>query len=123
MKVNIDAPAGQNAISGYAPGWIRVGERRIEQPCVVTPRALRADLLPATPGELTRAHLDLLLELEPEIVLLGTGAKQRFIDFTLAAGLAARGVGLEVMDTGAACRCFNVLMAEDRAVVAALFML
>jgi len=60
--------------------------------------------------------------LKPELVLLGTGSTQRFPPGAIRAALTACGVGLEVMDLGAACRTFNVLVQEERQVAAALFL-
>lgn len=123
MKFELDDNADALSIAAYAPGWIRVRDMRIETPCVVTPRAVHHDLLPPTPDELVAAHFDAVLELAAEIIILGTGKRQQFIDFAITGALAARGVGLEIMDTGAACRSFNVLTAEGRAVAAALYMI
>ena len=61
--------------------------------------------------------------LMPEIVLLGTGDRQRFPRPKLTRALLARGVGVEVMDTSAACRTYNIIMMEDRRVAAALLMM
>lgn len=122
MKLNFDERAGAYAISAYADGWVRVGERRIDVPCVVTPTGVHTDLLPARLDLLGPSEFERLLALAPEIVLLGTGARQHFVDFAFTRLLAAHGVGLEVMTTGAACRSYNVLLAEDRVVIAALFM-
>ena len=63
-----------------------------------------------------------MLALEPEIVVLGSGTRQRFPELQLLAALLSRGIGCEVMDTGAACRTYNVLASEDRRVVAALLL-
>jgi uncharacterized protein len=67
------------------------------------------------------AHFEALLALRPDVVLLGTGCRQRFVRPALYAALTAAQVGLDCMDTAAACRTYNVLAGEDRAVVAALF--
>ena len=81
-------------------------------------------LLPDWPvrsvGDLVAAHLDAVLQLEPEVLLLGTGARLSFPPHALHASVNSRGVGFEVMDTAAACRTFNILLAEDRRVAAAL---
>jgi uncharacterized protein len=123
MKIDFDPPPGVISIAAYGPGWIRVRDQRIEAPCVVAMDGVHRELLPARLEELGAEHLDRVLALGPEIVLLGTGARQRFVDVALVARLAAAGVALEMMDTGAACRLFNILSSEDRAVAAALFML
>lgn len=123
MKIDFDEHPGALVITSYAEGWIRIGERRIDSACVVTPSEIRLDILPERLEHLDQRHVDALLALAPEIVLLGTGPRQRFIDYPAQHLLAQRGVGLEIMDTGAACRSYNVLVAEHRAVIAALFML
>lgn len=123
MKIDFNPTPGAITIAAYGPGWIRVRDTRIEAPCVVAPDGVHADLLPAHIEELDAGHLDRLLGFGAEIVLLGTGARQRFVDHALVTRLADAGVALEMMDTGAACRSFNILTSEDRAVIAALFMI
>jgi uncharacterized protein len=68
------------------------------------------------------AHFEALLALKPEIVILGTGPRQRFPRPELTRALAEAAVGFEAMDTRAACRTYNILMAEGRAVVAAILL-
>lgn len=123
MKLDFDSDTASLAITAYAPGWIRVGEQRIDQACVITTDNILLDVLPAAPAELDTGHFDLLAETGADIALLGTGARQAFPDPAMMVELNTRGIGLEVMDTGAACRSFNVLSAEGRAVVAMLYMI
>ena len=68
-------------------------------------------------------HFVSIVDLRPEIVLFGSGAKLRFPDITLLQPLVDAGIGLEVMDTGAACRTFNVLLSEGRSVAGAMLMI
>ena len=123
MKFDFDDNAGSLVITAYAPGWVRIGDTRIESPCVVTPQAIHEDILPRDLASVDASHFERLLELSPEIVILGTGERQQFIDSSFAQILAQQRVGFEIMDTGAACRSFNILAAEDRAVIGALFMI
>ncbi len=123
MKIDFDQHTGLLSIAAYGPGWLRVRDTRIETPCVVTPAAIHTDLLPADFEQLDVAHFAALEALRPEIILIGSGPRQRFVDHALGARMAAAGIALESMDTGAACRLFNILVSEDRAVIAALFML
>ena len=123
MKIDFDQHSGSLSIAAYGPGWIRVRDTRIEAPCVVTPADIHTDLLPAAFEQLLPVHFEKLIALRPEIVLLGSGTLQRFAEHSLMLHLARAGVALESMDTGAACRLFNILVSEDRAVMAALFML
>jgi uncharacterized protein len=123
MKIDFDQHSGFLSIAAYGPGWIRVRDTRIEAPCVITPNEIHAELLPSSFDELNAAHFDRLVDLRPEIILIGSGSRQRFVDHALGTRLAAAGIALESMDTGAACRLFNILVSEDRAVIAALFMI
>ena len=79
------------------------------------------DIAAFTAGNLTLDDLAPIFEFEPTIVLLGTGTERALPDVELMGALGARGVGLEIMTTSAACRTFNVLLQEERRVVAALF--
>lgn len=110
-------------IRAYAPGRINVSDELLTRSFIVAPDRLVADWPPQRFEELTAAHLDAALALEPEILIIGTGATQRFLPGELLAKLAAKGVGVEMMDTAAACRTYNILLSEDRKVVAALLMI
>jgi len=122
MKLTDDRIAGSNLVRAYAPGEIRIGEQVLHRSCLVRADLLVTDWRPQTLAELTLEDLDAIIELEPEIVVLGSGTRQKFPDTRLLAKLLSRGIGCEVMDTGAACRTYNVLASEDRRVVAALFL-
>jgi len=121
MKLTLHRPAGINLVRGYEPGEIRVGERPVRTSLLVSAGQLITDWPPERIGDLRPEHVATILELEPEIVLLGSGPSQHFPDPALLAPLLERGIGIEVMDTGAACRTYNVLVSEERRVVAALF--
>jgi uncharacterized protein len=108
-------------IRAYEAGRIRVGERWLAGNVIVSPEQIIEDWRPAAAAELTLADLEPALALQPEIVLLGTGEQMLLPDIDLMAALAARSIGLEIMSTPAACRTFNVLVHEQRRVVAALF--
>jgi len=90
---------------------------------IVTPERLVSDWPPQTFGDLVEAHFEVIASLEPEVVLLGTGSRQRFPRPPLIRSLLARGVGVEIMDTAAACRTYNIIMLEGRRVAAALLLL
>ena len=84
--------------------------------------ALILQWAPATVDDLQVSHLGPIFELRPELVLIGTGARQRFAPADICSAFAARGIGIESMDLGAACRTFNILVQEERRVAAALFL-
>jgi uncharacterized protein len=107
-------------VRGYVPGQLRIGEREFTRSLIVSARTLIEDWRPQHIGELTVADLEPALALAPQVLLLGSGPRQVFPARELLAQLYAARVGFEVMDTGAACRTYNVLVAEGRAVAAAL---
>ena len=120
MKLHREAATALNVFTGYGQGYVKVNDRRIEKSVVVLPGRIIADW-PATSFEtLAPGHLAALAGLGLEIVLLGTGARQRFPAPALLRPLIEIGLGVEVMDTHAACRTYNILVAEDRSVAAAL---
>lgn len=121
MKLHLQAP-DTHLVTGLGDGWIKVGTVEYRQNCVLTPDGVHEDFASAGFDALTAADFRRLLEYDPEIVLLGTGAAQRFPSPRDTAPLAQAQVGLEVMDTRAACRTYNILVAEGRRVVAALIL-
>jgi uncharacterized protein len=123
MRFTLDAGSGINLIRSYQYGSeVRVGERSVQTSCIVSADTLIQSWKPNTVDELTSEHLAPIFELKPEVVLLGTGSVQRFPDAAIRSAFASRGIGLEVMELGAACRTYNVLVQEDRRVVAALML-
>ena len=122
MKFTLEPPAGANLVRSYSDTELRIGEQRVQRSCLVTAERLITDWPPASFEELAPAHLEAIFALGPELVLLGTGPAQRFASAAVRAEFARRSVGLEVMQLGAACRTFNVLVQEERRVLAALFL-
>jgi uncharacterized protein len=120
MKFTKHPTTGRNVVRGYSDSTVKIGEREVQGSCAFSATDLIENWPPTHINELTLAHFEPLLAWQPEIILLGTGARQHFPSAQLIASVMARGVGLEVMDTGAACRTFNVLVSEERRVVAAL---
>ena len=119
MKLIHHTPDTPYAISGHGPGFVLLnGTRREHSLVVCIDRVLEA----WAPDfeHLEEGHFAQLLELDPELVLLGTGVVFRFPPPALTRPLVEAGIGLEVMDTQAACRTYAVLASEGRRVVAAL---
>jgi uncharacterized protein len=110
MKFTLDRPSTLHVVRGYAPGVLRIGERELSRSVIVSAQALIEDWRPQHIGELTAADLEPALALEPQVLLLGSGARQVFPPPELLARLYAARIGFEVMDTGAACRTYNVLV-------------
>jgi len=118
LKLHADAPTSLNTVTGYGPGFIEVNKARHHGHVLLMPDAPAGSWQTSSFEALRPEDFDALLELHPEIVLLGTGRSQRFPHPRLTASLARAGVGLEVMDTAAACRTYNILMSEGRRVLA-----
>ncbi len=110
-----------NFIRAWEPGRVRIAERWIAGNVIVGPDHIFEGWTTIEPHLLAVEHLEPALALEPTIILLGTGTERLLPDVELMAAVAARSVGLEIMSTPAACRTFNVLLGEQRRVVAALF--
>jgi uncharacterized protein len=120
MQLTRDS-AAVHFIRAWEPGRLRVADRWITGNVIVGSDRIIEDWTTVEPHGLTIAELEPALALEPTILVLGTGAEQLLPDVDLMAAVAARSVGLEIMNTRAACRTFNVLLQEQRRVVAALF--
>src|SRR3977135_1708029 len=114
MKFTLEPGTGANLIRGYSATEIRIGEQSVQRSCIVTADRLITDWEPESFADLAPAHLEAILALRPEGVLRGAGATQRCAPPEVRAALAQRGVGLEAMQLGAACRTFNVLVQEER---------
>ena len=119
MKLHASAPTHLHTFTGYGVGYVMVNGTRHERSLIVLPE--RIEPWPAAGFEsLAEEHFALIAALKPEIVLLGTGARLRFPHPRLTGALTRARIGLEVMDVQAACRTYNILMAEERNVAAAL---
>ena len=119
MKLHLTPGAGLQLFSGYGVGYVSVNNVRYEKSVLVTPQAV-SEWAAGRFEALGSVDFGFIAELEPEIVILGTGERQRFPGPELRAALAASGAGVEVMDTRAACRTYNILASEGRKVVAAI---
>ena len=122
MKFTLEPGVRANLIRGYSDSELRIGEHSVRGSCIVTADTLITQWEPRTFAELEAAHLEALLALKPELIVLGTGPTQQFPSAQIRALLARQGVGLEAMQLGAACRTFNVLVQEERRVAAGLFL-
>ena len=119
MKLHASAPSALNTFTAYGDGYVMVNSQRHESNLIVLP----AQVLPwdvAGFSALKETDFEPFIDLDLEIVLLGTGAKQRFPHPRLTRALAAKRIGVEAMDLQAACRTYNILVAEGRRVAAAL---
>ena len=119
MKLHASGPATYNTITAYGEDYVQVNSQRYQSSLIVM-----ADKVLDWPVEgfeaLSEKSFSPLKNEKPEIVLLGTGPRQRFPHPSLTASLTQAGIGVEVMDLKAACRTYNILVAEERKVAAAL---
>jgi uncharacterized protein len=120
MKFHLERPATAHIVRSYSPGLIRIGDRDIATSVIVTAGTLIEPWRPRRMLDLAFADLEPVLALRPAVLLIGSGERQVFPPSELLAALYAARVGFEVMATGAACRTYNVLVAEGRDVAAAL---
>lgn len=122
MKLHLDRFDGQNAFSGYGEGHVTVNGREFRDSLIVLPeRIVHPWSVPAL-EQLTESALAELATLPLEIVLLGTGWRHGFVHPRVYNALLQARIGVEVMETRAACRTYNILLAEGRKVGAALIL-
>ena len=115
-------PGDTKLFTAHGADHVMVNGIRYDSSIVVTAEEVRSDWPVAGFDALSEAHFDYFLSLAPEVLLLGTGARQRFPHPRLLRALTDAGIALECMDTPAACRTYNILVAEDRKVVAAILL-
>jgi uncharacterized protein len=120
MRLDLDRPAGINLIHAVAPGEIRVGDRVIRTSVIIGVEDIIPDWPVSSTRDINDDSLAPVLALAPDVLLLGTGRTLVFPGRDVHARVLTRNIGLEVMDTPAACRTYNILAAEGRRVIAAL---
>ena len=122
MKFQPDQLDGVNNITHYDPDRVRVNaeffRHSVLVPWIGRPAAWGVESLAA----LSPAHFEAVLALDPEVVIFGSGARLRFVSPALYRALIERRIGVETMDSGAACRTYTVLANEGRRVVAAILL-
>jgi uncharacterized protein len=121
MKFHLSTAEG-NVFTGHGAGFIRLGVVEYRENILVTPERIITGWAPGGVDALTEADFAAIAELQPEVALLGTGASLRFPNPRLTRPLIDAGIGLEVMDTPAVCRTFNILAAEGRRVAAGVLL-
>lgn len=124
MKLHLNASNGYFTVTGHAPGRVDINGRRHDRSVLLMPGCVDADWGPGPKEALAAEHLaDLAVRpgmVAGKVLLLGTGSRQRFPPALWLKPLIDLGIGVEVMDTGAACRTYNILTAEGRDICAAL---
>lgn len=120
MSLVLDENHATYQVRAYKPGFIQINETTYTNSVIISPHQLITDWPPQAINTLTAEHLQIILTLKPTLLLIGTGAKLSFPAIEIYGELLNHGIGVEIMDTSAASRTYNVLTAEDRNVAAAL---
>ena len=120
MKLHLAQLGDTKLFTAYGTDHVMVNGERHERSIVVLAEEVRSDWDTGGFDELNEAHFAWFLEFKPDVLLLGTGAQQRFPHPRLYRALTDAGIGVECMTTPAACRTYNILVAEGRKVMAAI---
>ncbi len=122
MKFQPDVLAGTNVITRHDADALWVGKQRHGHSLLVPWQGAVQRWAPARPEDLEAAHFEAILALQPELVIFGSGPRLKFVPPALMRALIDQRIGVETMDTAAACRTYNVLVSEGRSAVAALLL-
>ena len=120
VDLNLERPGDHHYIRSVSQRGIIIGDEIYTGPILVSARSILTSWPPQTMDEFQETHLQVIYELQPEVVLLGTGARHVILPPRLMVAFSQQDIGIEAMSTEAACRTFNVLVSEGRNVVAAL---
>ncbi len=120
MKLHADRAEGVNIINAASPEAISVNGQAYTRSILVPPAGEVMFWEAASLTDLSEAHFNRIAEKKPEVVIFGSGRQLKFPPPALLKGLMAARIGVETMDTAAACRTYNILVAEGRQVMAAL---
>jgi uncharacterized protein len=118
MQLTLENPEFRYLLRGVSADGVLVNNQTLARSFILTPHELLEDWRPASSQDLVADDMQPLLDLNPVLVILGTGARQQFPSASVMASCLTRGIGIEVMDNAAAARTFNVLATEGRKVVA-----
>ena len=122
MKLHLTQAENNNLITAYDRDFIEINKQRYQQNLIVMPNQLILDWSAKTFNSLSTQDFDTIAALNPEVVLLGTGATHQFVHPKLTTALTEKGLAIECMTTDAACRTYNILMSEGRNVAAGLIL-
>lgn len=122
MKLHSAATQHYQTVTAYDDTGVEINAVRFSSSLVVMPEKAPVSWPPRTFDELDATHFSQIEAAEPDVVILGTGSRQRFVHPRLVQALTARRIGIECMDSQAACRTYNILMSEGRRVALALIL-
>ena len=120
MKIELDTGMLQFAVRAYSDHSVTVNSQELRRSFLLMPDQLISDWPPQRLAEISSSHIEQIAALRPEIVILGTGRQLGFPAAVILQPLVERGIGHEIMDTRAACRCYTILASEGRCVLAAM---
>jgi uncharacterized protein len=120
MKLHASINKQYQTVTGYDDSGVEINAKRYDFSLLLMPEVEARPWPVATFDALTADHFALIEQDVPDVVIIGTGARQRFVHPRLTANLAAKRIGVECMDSKAACRTYNILMGEGRKVTLAL---
>lgn len=120
MKLHASNTKQYQTVTGYFPGGVEINAQPFDHSLMMLPETPPRPWPVAAFEQLTTEHFEQLLAEQPDVVILGTGERQRFVHPRLSAPLTSRHIGVDCMDTNAACRTYNILMGEGRKVLLAL---
>jgi uncharacterized protein len=122
MKLHASSTQQYQTVTGYDDSGVEINAQRFNHSLIVLPEIAPKAWHVTAFEQLTEEHFAQILADSPDVVILGTGARQRFVHPRLTAALAMRRIGVECMDNPAACRTYNILMGEGRKVTLALIL-
>jgi uncharacterized protein len=120
MKLHLTTAENTYLVTAYGTGFVEINKQKYMQSLVVMANQLILDWQARDLVNLNAGHFEQFIELNPEVVLLGTGERHQFLHPSVYQILTAQSIPLECMTTAAACRTYNILMSEGRNVAAAL---
>ena len=120
MKLQSDPHSGANTITGYGDGYIEINQAPYAHAVLLSSDRAISEWPVKTFEDLEAGHFSPMIDLKPELILIGTGKRQRFPKPELLKSLIAAKIGFEIMDSQAACRTYNILVGEGRQVLLAL---
>ena len=122
MKLHSSSTQQYQTVTGYFDGGVEINAKPYDFSLTVMPEQPPQAWQVGSFDDLTAAHFEAIAAGTPDVVILGTGARQRFIHPRLIAALSGQRIGVECMDNQAACRTYNILMGEGRKVTLALIL-
>ncbi len=122
MKFAQDNQNEGYVITAYGNDSVSINGKPFHQSLIITPTKLEENWAITSIDQLMQNHVEQILALKPELIIIGTGDKLVFPAVELYSSIIQHGIGVDFMDTGAACRTYNILMSEDRDVVAGLIL-